>query len=89
MGVRAVGVISDRRRYPGRRLNAMREWIARVRAGIDTGVLGSRPRFGGSPIPIGERDAGQTHDRHTREADARAPRSQRTPSRTLLENTPS
>lgn len=89
MGVEAVGVIADRGAYPGRRLNAAREWIARVRAAIDTELLGASPRFGGPRIPIGESDPRETYDAHTRAADARPPQSSRTRVAGSVENTPS
>jgi SanA protein len=51
-GLRADGVSADRHGY-GRlgRLNAAREWLARVKA-VEDVVTGAGPRFLGPPIPI-------------------------------------
>jgi SanA protein len=69
----AVGVVADRRVYPARRFDAAREWMARVRAVLDTDVLRSEPRFGGPQIPIGAAPVERTHDRATGAVDAAVP----------------
>ncbi|MDP3278893.1 MAG: ElyC/SanA/YdcF family protein [Deltaproteobacteria bacterium] len=60
----AIGVIADQRSYKSRRVDAVREWLARVRAVLDTSVLHTQPRFVGPGIPLGS-DTRATHDRHT------------------------
>lgn len=61
-GIDAAGVVADRRIYPARRFDATREFLARVKAVLDTEVLGTAPRFLGPRVPVGS-DAAQTHDR--------------------------
>jgi SanA protein len=61
-GIDAAGVVADRRVYPARRFDATREFLARVKAVLDTTVLRTRPRFEGPAIPVGS-DARRTHDR--------------------------
>lgn len=64
-GIDAVGVIADTRIYPQRRRDVVREWFAQTRAFLDTEVFATRPRFGGTPMPIGVVSALLTHDQHT------------------------
>jgi SanA protein len=64
-GIDAVGVDADRRVYPARRFDATREWLARVKAVLDTDVLRTKPRYWGERIPIGERRSDATHDART------------------------
>ncbi|MBL8679553.1 MAG: YdcF family protein [Myxococcales bacterium] len=61
-GIDAAGVVADRRVYPARRFDATREFLARVKAVLDTDVFGTAPRFLGPRVPVGS-DATQTHDR--------------------------
>ncbi len=63
-GIDAVGLVADRGVYPGRRVDAARELIARSRAVLDRYVFHTQPRFLGPMIPI-DGPAVATHDRRT------------------------
>jgi SanA protein len=64
-GIDAVGVVSDRSVYPGRRVDAVRETFARSRAVLDRYVLHTQPHWLGDAIPI-DGPAAATHDANTR-----------------------
>jgi SanA protein len=63
-GIDAIGVAADRHEYVKARLDAAREFAARIRAFLDVYLLGTQPRHLGAPIPI-DGDATRTHDRWT------------------------
>lgn len=51
-GIDAVGYVADRRVYPARRSNEVRELFARTRAVLDVYVLHTEPELLGDRIPI-------------------------------------
>lgn len=63
-GIDAVGLVADRSVYPGRRVDAVRETLARSRAVLDRYVLHTQPRWLGDAIPI-DGPAVATHDANT------------------------
>lgn len=63
-GIDAVGVEADRHVYLKAPLDALREFVARAVAVLDSRVLGTQPRHLGDPIPI-DGDASATHDAWT------------------------
>ena len=63
-GIDAVGVRADRRRYLNRRRDALREFVAKSVAFLDSYVWRRQPRHGGEPIPI-TGDGRATHDAWT------------------------
>lgn len=62
LGIDAVGVVSDRRRYRGELYNNVREPLARAAAVLDI-ALGREARFLGPHVAIGG-DGRVTHDRN-------------------------
>ena len=61
MGIDAVGVRADQRRYAKRAANRRREFVARVVAFMDVNVWARQPRYLGQKIPISG-DAQESHD---------------------------
>ena len=67
-GIKADGLIADRRAYQYRRRDAVRETLARFFALVDRYVLRRGPRHTGPPVPI-TGPAAASHDDSIRAAD--------------------